>query len=129
MGPQISDDFLIRLVEDISSIKATVSNLGNQLEKLDERVVDPFQEWLLAVRLHSKNIVDLEHKMVVVEGRLATLQASYDGQKSSHDAKILELTTRMDKAKWYATGAVACGTVAFGILYKLFEILLSFLKK
>lgn len=108
MANQDTDRYLLKLIEEVSYIKGAVSGLKDQVDKLDERIVDPFQEWLHNVKVHETNIKELKHNF-----------KEFLDEKTKQDTKIKDIETQISSTKWYAAGAA--GTVTF-IVYCLYQL-------
>lgn len=116
MGNQIHDEFIIQLVGDISTIRTTVSNLKEDIERIDEKVAEPFVEWLHKVKSLGEKVDKIETDLGLLKTRVES-QETYQ-KESEHKIAL---------AKWYAAGFVACAAM-FGVaLYKIVSVALQFL--
>lgn len=117
------DDFLIKLVSDISAIKTTVSSLEAQLAKYEEKLLGPFQE-----AVH--NIKSLESKVESLSEDLASTKeddikhlAETTRQQA---ASITAIVARLDAVKWYIAGGLGVASIFLGLIYQVGSIVLSF---
>ena len=128
MGEKITDNYLIKITEDLSTIRVTVSTLQNQLERFEEKVVDPFQEWLHNVKAHEADIKKLKEDLSAFAIKIKQTEDSILSLDKAHGKEIVDISHRIDLAKWYGMGATASlGFVCF-VVYKLLTMFLPFLK-
>jgi predicted nucleic acid-binding Zn-ribbon protein len=110
------DEFLIRLVGDISAIKTTVSSLESQLEKYEEKLLGPFQDLTHAVKTLETESQRLSQELKKLrDDDIATLK------KDDHEHKegITAINEKINTAKWYVAGGLAVGTAVFAVIYKI----------
>lgn len=107
MGNQDTDKYLLKLIEEVSYIKGAISGLKEQVDKLDERIVDPFQEWLHNVKVHSTDIQTLKSEL-----------KELNEKRDKQDLKIKEMEDQLKSTKWYAAGMV--GAISF-IVYCIYQ--------
>lgn len=117
MVPKTSDEFLIRLVEDLSALKANVSNLDDQFEKMEERIIDPFSELMYKVQFHSQEIDKLKLKIFELEEK-----------DKKQETEIKEAKERLDKYKWYGAGIFATISIIFVVMYNIIYLSIPFIK-
>lgn len=111
MGEE-TDRLLIRLVEDVSAIKSTVSNLESQIEKLDDRVVQPFQEWVHTIKSH-------ESQLARIETDLKTVATTLEAEDKSIKEELLLVNHRINKVFWTSGGIFLAITAIGGFVWKL----------
>lgn len=128
MGTQITDEFLIKIVEELSAIRTTTASLQGQMEKIDEKVVEPFQNWLHQVKTHSIDIENLKKEFQGFSTKLTKIEDSVDELERTHGKELVDLNHRIDQAKWYGLGATAAFGLVAMVVYKVFVALIPFFK-
>lgn len=127
MVSQDTDRFLLKLIEDVAAIRNAVSTLESQMEKLDNRIVDPFQEWLHNVKVHDTDIRELKDEFKHLEDEFKKLEERFQAKFAEQEGKINVVENHLNMTKWYATGVVACLSIVGYAAYHIFMFLFQFI--
>lgn len=112
------DAFLIKLVEDLSSLRSTVSNIENQLEKLDDKVVEPFQEWVFELKTLKAT---LDRHIKESQVKLTAIETEQAAQKT----EISQYKNKLEFAKAYSAGIFFILSILAAIAYKIISVYLG----
>jgi SMC interacting uncharacterized protein involved in chromosome segregation len=129
MRTKAPDDFLIQLAQDIATLKTTIDASNDHLDRIDEKVVEPFQEWLYIVKNHCEQEKSIRTYVSELEKKITDHENVTDERLKNQDTAIKAVNDKLDKILWYTAGVL--GTIIFlaTIIYQVLPIILTIIKR